>query len=93
MSLPVVIKSLNKGQATWIAILDVFKKFSVTCNKLESTNDGFKAFLADESDVDKVFTGKTIESFEGINCIPLKPGYFRTKRTVIVQLAEIYLLD
>ena len=40
----------------------------------------------------KVFTGKTIESFEGINCIPLKPGYFRTKRTVIVMNMDKFLM-
>ena len=87
------IKSSEKNKTKWQNILSTFKSANINCSRLNETNLGFKAFMAKESDVEALFSVVTKKKLEVLNCIPLKPNYLPSNRSVIVKNVDRYIME
>ena len=90
-SFAVNLKCSDRNKTAWESILNIFQKTGIKCSKLNATNEGFKAFMSSDIDVDNLFSEGTLGELGEIRCTPIKPAYFRENRTIIVKVLIISL--
>ena len=87
------IKCSEKSKAKWQSILSIFKSVKVQCSRLNETKVGFKAFMVRQVDVEALFSDVSSKKLEALDCVPLKPNFLRTNRTVIVKNVDRYIME
>ena len=90
---PVVLKCPERDKRTWINILNVLKEANIDCSDLKATNEGFKAFFKKQDSVDKVLSDEVIAKLGDVRCIPVKPSYLTSNRTIIVKSANSFIME
>ena len=83
----------DRGKSAWQLILNTMKSFDIKCSKLEPTNEGFKAFLDSDEDVDKLFSDESISQLRDARAHPLKPRYLMKNRTVLVKSVDRFIME
>lgn len=87
------LKCSDKSRSAWQCILSIFREVNIKCSKLDATNEGFKAFMSSESDIDMLFFEGTLNKLSEMRCSPIKPSFLRTNRTIILKNVDRFIME
>ena len=83
----------NNTKTAWQMISKILMECGIKCSKLLSNDNGFKAFLSSQSDIDKLFSDSSLSKLKHLNCIPVKSGSMRKNCTVFVKNVDPFIME
>ena len=87
------ISCSNNNKTAWQMISKILMECGIKCAKLLSNDNGFKAYLSSQSDVDKLFSDSILSKLDHLNCTPVKSGLMRKNCTVFIKNVDPFIME